>query len=247
MAPSKSGASVWYLYHSGFALKTQNHFLIFDYYSDTPAGKARSLDTGVINPGEIAAEHVLVFSSHSHGDHFTPRIFDWQKGIPDIGYVLSYDIRSLKKPADALSIHPGGEYQVGDVHITALQSTDKGVAFVIDVDGLCVYHAGDLNWWHWEGEPDNENRQMAGDYKKEIDTLKGKHIDIAFVPLDPRLEKDYLRGLDYLAHNADLATVFPMHFGSDYSVFSWIKNDARAAAYLDKVKTIPRRGEKFEV
>lgn len=246
MAPSKSGASVWYLYHSGFALKTQNHFLIFDYYIDKPDGGIPSLHTGVINPSELSGERVLVFSSHSHGDHFTPRIFDWQKDL-DIKYILSHDIRSAKKPADALSVHPGGEYDVGDVHISALKSTDKGVAFVVDVDGLCVYHAGDLNWWHWEGEPDNENRQMAGNYKKEINKLRGRQLDIAFVPLDPRLEKDYLRGLDYLAKTADLKTIFPMHFGSNYSVFEWIKSDTRAAAYLNQIKTITRRGEKFDV
>lgn len=240
-------AEVWYLYHSGFALKTRNHFMIFDYYSDTPAGGGRSLDTGVVNPAEIASEHVLVFASHNHPDHFVPRIFDWQKDIPDIKYILSHDIRSLKKPADALCVSPGKSYDVGNVHISALRSTDAGVAFVVEADGLTVYHAGDLNWWHWEGEPDNENRQMAGNYKKEIDTLKGRHLDIAFVPLDPRLEQDYLRGLDYLAKTADPDAVFPMHFGSDYSVFDWLKADSRAAAYLPKVKTITRRGEKFDL
>ncbi len=246
MRPLNS-ATVWYLYHSGFALKTQNHFMIFDYYADKPEGYARSLDTGVIDPAQIASEHVLVFSSHSHGDHFVPRIFDWQKEIPNIQYILSYDIRSAKKPAGAICARPGEPYDANGVHITALRSTDAGVAFVIEADGLTIYHAGDLNWWHWEGEPDGDNRQMAGNYKKEINTLKGKHIDIAFVTLDPRQERDYLRGLDYLAKTANLGVVFPMHFGSDYSVFGWLKADPRATAYLDKVKTITRRGEKFEL
>jgi hypothetical protein len=246
MSPSKS-ATVWYLFHSGFALKTQNHFLIFDYYRDTPEGGARCLDTGVIDPSEIASEQVLVFSSHNHSDHFNPVITGWQDKIPDIRYILSYDIRSARKPADALSVSPGKTYDVGDVQISTLRSTDAGVAFLIEVDGLTVYHAGDLNWWHWEGEPENDNRQMAGNYKKEIDTLKDKHIDIAFVPLDPRQDRDYLRGLDYLAKTADLNVVFPMHFGTYYSVLDWIKTDSRAVAYLDKVKTITRRGEKFEL
>ena len=238
---------VWYLYHSGFAVKTRGHFLIFDYYSDSPAGAGRSLDTGVIDAPEIKDQNVLVFSSHSHGDHFIPKIFDWQKEIKQIKYILSHDIHSSKKPADAVMASPGREYTVDGAQISVLKSTDAGVAFLIDVDGLIIYHAGDLNWWHWEGEPENENRQMAAEYKKQIDLLKGKHIDIAFVPLDPRLEKDYLRGLDYLAKTADLGTVFPMHFGSDFSVFDWIKKDSRAAEYHDKVKTITRRGEKFEL
>lgn len=31
-------------------------------------------------------------------------------------------------------------------------STDEGVAFLVTAEGRTVFHAGDLNWWHWEGE-----------------------------------------------------------------------------------------------
>ena len=27
-------AKIYYIYHSGFAIKTENHFLIFDYYKE---------------------------------------------------------------------------------------------------------------------------------------------------------------------------------------------------------------------
>ena len=50
-----------------------------------------------------------------------------------------------------------------------------------------VYHAGDLNWWHWEGESEEWNRKMAEDYRAEIDTLAGERIDLAFLPVDGRL------------------------------------------------------------
>lgn len=38
----------WYLYHSGVAVKTENHLLIFDYYLDAPQGGG--LADGVVNP-----------------------------------------------------------------------------------------------------------------------------------------------------------------------------------------------------
>ena len=43
-----------------------------------------------------------------------------------------------------------------------------------------IYHAGDLNWWHWEEETESYNEQMRQDYQREIDKLKDIVIDIAF-------------------------------------------------------------------
>ncbi len=247
MNTTGTGAEVWYLYHSGFAVKTPNHFLIFDYYNDTPFGRERGLAGGVIDPEEIRFQNVLAFSSHRHGDHFSPKIFAWEKTVKNISYILSYDIRSMKMPSSALSVSPGKNYSAHGAQIKVLRSTDEGVAFLVEVDGLTVYHTGDLNWWHWEGEPDRDNQMMAKAYMEQIDTLKGTRIDIAFVPLDPRLEKQYLWGLDYLMKTADVKTVFPMHFWDDFSAMDRLQKDPGAAAYLDKVRLISRRGQKFDL
>ena len=77
----KSEAEIWYLYNSGFAVKTANHFLIFDYYLDSAKGNERCLENGVINTNEIKDLDVIVFVSHKHPDHFNPLIFDWQNDI----------------------------------------------------------------------------------------------------------------------------------------------------------------------
>ena len=57
---------------------------------------------------------------------------------------------------------------------------------------------GDLNWWHWEGEPDEKNTEMRRAYQAEINRLMDEKIDIAFVPVDPRLGEQYCWGLDCL-------------------------------------------------
>ena len=31
-----------------------------------------------------------------------------------------------------------------------------------------IYHGGDLNWWHWEGEADSFNKDQETGYKGEI-------------------------------------------------------------------------------
>lgn len=245
MSLSRDSAEIWYLEHSGFAVKTSEHFLIFDYYDDTPAGVDRSLATGVINPDELQNENVFVFSSHHHSDHFKSKILNWSKQIPQIHYILSYDIRAAKTEKNCTAAFPGKEYQCGDVKIRTLESTDEGVAFIVEVDGITIYHAGDLNWWHWEGEPDTKNENMAKAYKMQIDTLKDLQIDIAFVPVDPRLEKQYLLGLDYFIRATRTNIVFPMHFWKDYSIFDRINKDPAASDYANKINRITHRGESF--
>ena len=52
-----------------------------------------------------------------------------------------------------------------------LRTTDEGVAFLVTCKDKRIYHAGDLNWWHWEEESIDYNRQMRKDYQREIRKL----------------------------------------------------------------------------
>lgn len=245
MDNAKGKAEIWYLYNSGFAVKTLRHFFIFDYYLDTSKSKERSLDCGVINPEELKDLNVVVFASHSHFDHFNSVIFDWRSDIKNIHYVLSHDIHVKDKTADITVAYPNKEYTVDGISVRVLDSTDIGVAFLIKADGLCIYHAGDLNWWHWNGEPDEDNIRMAERYKAEINKMKNEHIDLAFVPVDPRLEENHLLGLDYFMETTDTVQVFPMHFGDDYSICDNLQKEEGAEPFRDRVARITRRGEHF--
>lgn len=199
-------AVIRYLHHSGFALETDHHFLIFDYYLDTPKGCG--LSKGVVNPNELKNKNVVVFASHSHPDHYSPRIFSWKKTIPQIRYILADEI---KPPEEAIKIAPRQTLDLGDLSVRALESTDLGVAFLVHVDGLCIYHAGDLNWWHWEGEPEEDNKAMARRYQEQIDSLRGEEIDLAFLPVDPRQEGNALLGLNYFIKTVGAKAIVPMH------------------------------------
>ena len=44
------------------------------------------------------------------------------------------------------------EITVDNMKIKTLESSDIGVAFLIEIEGKVIYHAGDLNWWHWDGD-----------------------------------------------------------------------------------------------
>jgi len=211
-------ADIFYLHHSGFCVVTAGHVLVFDYIEDPSAALSDIFKN-------LQGRQVVVFASHSHGDHFSLEIFKWVDHCSDIKYVLSHDITHNAKDLQITAVYPGCAYRVGALEVDTLESTDIGVAFLVRCDGLNIYHAGDLNWWHWEGEPDNDNETMAKAYKEQILSLKGKELDLAFVPVDPRLGEQYHLGLSLFLQEIGAKMVFPMHFGNNYSVFSRLKRD----------------------
>ena len=235
-------AKIWYLYHSGFAVETADHFLVFDYWRNTPKGKG--LEDGVIDTTAIKDKDVIAFASHKHGDHFIREILHWYRDIPKLRLILSDDI-----PPDehAVMIGAGASLEQPDFTLRTLKSTDEGVAFLLDIDGLCIYHAGDLNWWHWEGEPDSDNADMAQGYKGQIALLAGSAIDLAFVTLDPRQEAQYAWGFDYLMRTVEVRHAVPMHFGNESSVVGRLLRDPLSQGYRDRIIRLTRRGGSAEI
>ncbi|MDD4726592.1 MAG: MBL fold metallo-hydrolase [Tissierellia bacterium] len=191
-----------YIYHSGFSLETENYFLVFDYYR------------GDI---ELKDKPTYVFCTHDHPDHFNPEIFNWAKGKSNILYILSSDIENTP-PVKATFIDPYEEFIINDLHIKTFGSTDKGVSFLIQVDKKNIFFAGDLNWWHWKDNTDAEKYQEEKDFKAEINKIKGNNIDLAFFPVDPRLEEYYYLGGDYFINEIQPKVFIPIHFGDNYEI-----------------------------
>lgn len=199
---------ITYIYHSGFLVETADCYYVFDYYQ----GELPTLDP---------CRPILVFASHSHPDHYNPLIFQKLKeaGMEQITAVLSKDIPKRRYPSDTeiltVTFHQTYSLPYGGT-LQTLHSTDRGVAFLITCPEGTFYHAGDLNDWTWEGESDQYNRQMTGSYRHEMgilkDALAGGTLDVAFLPLDPRQEKDYSRGMLYFLKKIPVKKVFPMHY-----------------------------------
>ena len=194
---------VTYIDHSGFLVESEACYYIFDYYK----GELPTLDKG---------KEVIVFCSHFHQDHFNPQIFEI---LNDMGMnyqaVLAKDINKRKYPAGVkitTAYHDKTYILDNGTQVSTLLSTDSGVAFIVKAKSGTIYHAGDLNDWYWEGEPDADNRQMTSRYRAEIDKLQGIHFDVAFVPLDPRQEDHYADGMIYFLENVECEAVFPMHY-----------------------------------
>lgn len=235
---------VWYLYHSSFALQIEDHFLIFDYFNDKSDSNKHSLSSGVIDPNEIKDFKVYVFSSHHHQDHYNSLIFKWRQTIKDITYILSSDIHS-KETLNTYYLEPHIDEQIDELRIKTFKSNDEGVAFHISLKGLNLFFSGDLNWWKWEGEDKEWIEGIEKIYFDEMYKLKPLAVDIAFIPVDPRLEKNYALSLDYYSKEIHPESiVFPMHFSDQYEYEYWLKRDG-----YDKnnnLKNIKHRGEMFK-
>ena len=231
-------AEITYLFHSSFAVKTAEHFLIFDYTLDTPSGGG--LSQGVIRPADLRGENTAVFVSHRHPDHYSPRIFSWRAEIPKIRYLVSSDVHTRE---NVLPVSPGEKYSLGDMEVRTLRSTDLGVAFLVTVDGLHVYHAGDLNWWKWKGDTAGESARMEHAYKEQIDTLRGERVDLAFLPFDPRQGADAMLGFDYFMRTVSPGFAVPMHSFGKTQFFSLLIIDPRAEAYRSRILFYRSRGE----
>lgn len=145
--------------------------------------------------------------------------------------------------------HERASYRAADaeVSVKTYESTDEGVAFLVETEGKKIYHAGDLNWWTWPGEEtEEEYRDMMRRYFAELEKLAGETPDLAFVPLDPRQGERYGWGLDAFMRKVSARVVFPMHFWEDYGVFDRFFSDSKSEPYRERIQRIRKPGETFE-
>lgn len=202
---------ITYHRHSGFSVRTDQRLLIFDY-----------LGEGLNAPGE--KEHAVSFVSHSHQDHFHPAVVQWMReGRARL--VTGDDV-----DAGGTRMSPGDRIELDGAMIEAFGSTDQGVSFLVSADGMSIFHAGDLNLWHWKHEADEAFvREATEAFEAVLDTLKGRKIDIAFFPVDPRMGEGHEEGAMRFIEVMRPAHFVPMHF--------WDHPEAVAAMKEKKLPT----------
>ena len=149
-----------YIYHSGFIIESKEFAILIDYYRDTPEFYVHR--HFLKRPGRL-----YILSSHAHPDHFNPEILSWKPERPDIRYILSEDIRDSQKACfhDAIFLKKGEEWNDDLLKIKAFGSTDIGISFLLDVADKRIFHAGDLNNWHWEEESEKPQTFIIRNWK----------------------------------------------------------------------------------
>ena len=247
---------VTYIHHSGFVVEHEDCIFVFDYYK----GKLPEFDP---------SKHIFFFVSHSHDDHFGPKIYEYAEYNKHVTYIVSDDVRkhfNLK-----MRLSTGGQNTIfvdentsmyvnvdnrgisnvsggyHDLKIETLKSTDEGVAFIVEYMGKSIYFAGDLHWWTWIGSPVEEEIFYETAYKHELSKIKDRHFDVAFAVLDPRQEERYWWGLHEFMMTANADIVFPMHFWKDYRLIDRFKQGPSSKEYQNKIVSITEEGQVFEI
>lgn len=194
----KGEAAVWYLFHSGWVVKTFSALMIFDYLPD-----------GFINPNEIKDQNVYVFISHGHGDHFDRNIMKWIEVIPNITYIFGWQAR------EAQGHHAFGKERlsrsIGPLKVKNISHSFDNIpesAFLIEVDGLTIYFSGDHG---------NAPGALNPVYKDNIDYMSQQSdgFDLVFLSVfgSPTYDSEL-----YAIDKFKPRVMLPMHYGGRESM-----------------------------
>lgn len=254
---------VIYIMHSCFAVEIEDTLLLFDYFD-----KSRTPEVDFCGklPDLKKYKRHYIFASHGHRDHFWLDSLKWGMEYPKMLFFLGNDLRFNRKYLERngidfsvkermITARPGGCYEMDGLKVKALGSTDTGVSFLVRFRGKTMFHAGDLNDWSWvvrKGESHDEayRNRMKREFRKELEPLRGVHMDIAFVVMDMRLEERYKNGMDYFLHEMDADLVFPMHMWKRYDLIAKYKKELAAKGeglLAGKVMDIRRENQEFEL
>lgn len=199
---------ITHYYHSGFSVACDDILLIFDYWR----GEFGELtpDRGITAEELQKYNKVYVMISHEHPDHYDQIVYSW-RDYADITYIVSYD---MPVGTRGKRMSPGDEMDLADgIKLTAYGSTDLGISFLVDIDGLKIFHAGDLNYWHWRDESTMaEIEEAEAEFIRKVRPLSSVGIDIAMFPVDPRQGSMYEAGANYFILTAKPRLLIPMHY-----------------------------------
>lgn len=189
---SLTGFKVWWLAQSGFLIKWQEKYLLFDpYLSDSLSLKYQKTDKPHVRMSELVISPQsldfidIVTSSHNHTDHL-----DAETLIPiiqnnaDIKFIIPEENRAfvadrVKCDLDfPIGLNDGLSFEHKGFKITGIpaahntvERNEKGeckfMGFIAEFGGFSVYHSGDTLWF--EG-------------LEEI--LKPYNVDVAFLPIN---------------------------------------------------------------
>ena len=142
---------IYFLHHSGFIYENETSLLVFDFYKD-PENRLETLL-------KDSKKKLYFFVSHYHADHFNRDIRRWEERAE--AYIMHKNCwLTMDREEKKHLMVPGDTLTIGDLTVTMYGSTDEGGSFLVKSGGKTIFHAGDLNWWHWEGEPDEKNTEM---------------------------------------------------------------------------------------
>jgi L-ascorbate metabolism protein UlaG (beta-lactamase superfamily) len=217
---------LWWLGQSGFLVKTQGLFVLFDpYLSDSLTEKYASTDKPHVRMTELAVDPArldfidVVTSSHNHTDHLDGEtLIPLIQANPNLTIVVpaanrEFAAERLRVPIERLTaIDDGGTTSLGDTTIHAVpaahdtveldeQGRCRFLGYVAQVGNWTIYHSGDTLL-----------------YEGMQDRLRQWKIDVALLPINGRAPERRVAGNLWGREAAQLASdigakcVIPCHY-----------------------------------
>jgi ankyrin repeat protein len=239
-ALGKGEALIWYLKHSGWAIKMKSALLVFDYWDNDPAPDEKLLANGHVDPEKLKGLPVYVFATHEHGDHFDPQILEWKKSIPNITYIFGFEPAAKD---GVVIMPPRVQKAIGPLAVTTIKSNDAGVGFAVQVDGLTIFHAGDHS--------NNKVETADNDFFPEIDFLAGKKIrpDFAFFlnmyGCGSTNPEAFQKGIFYAVDKLKIKAILPMHGADKEWVYGNLVEGVAKAGIKVQVGAAVNQGDRF--
>ena len=206
--PMEQNLLITHYYHSGFSVASTRTLAVFDYWRGE---RGELTPDRELNPEKLKKyDNVFVFISHEHIDHLDPVVFTWNEA-GNVSYIVSSD---MPVGTRGKRMAPGDTLKLSDeLTVTAFDSTDLGVSFLADFCGIRIFHAGDLNFWHWREESTMQEIEEAdAEFRKAVQPLSREKIDVAFFPVDPRQGTMYEAGANYFILAVKPRILIPMHY-----------------------------------
>ena len=199
---------ITHYYHSGFSVAGGRTLLVFDYWLGE---RGEVTPDKQLTPKRLKRyDNVFVFISHEHIDHLDPVVFTWNEN-GNVSYIVSSD---MPVGTRGKRMAPGDTLKLSDeVTVTAFDSTDLGVSFLVDFCGIRLFHAGDLNFWHWREESTMQEIEEAdAEFRRAVQPIAREKIDVAFFPVDPRQGTMFEAGANYFILTVKPRILIPMHY-----------------------------------
>lgn len=252
---------ITYIGHSGVMVEAESACLLFDCVAKEEQVTELDYAPGVW-PELPKDKPIVFFASHRHQDHYSHDIWEFRKKLPDVSYVLAWEIpfslgvrtriglteEELAK-VYRLKAHETQEISVGETKmvVTTLDSTDCGVAYHVTIDGHTIFHVGDLHNWAWEEGGDEYCVPMKKAFDKERVLMEGKEAEVAFLILDPRLENTAFHGIDAWLETMEFGHIFPIHQWKQYDLTDKYKKTREGKPENGILHRIHHENEAFEI
>ncbi len=202
-------AAVTFFYQSGFTVAVGKTLLIFSYWQEHVPQELW------LNDKDFKGfNNIIVFVPRTSVEHNDPAVWQFSRSFP-ITYVAAAEVGASAEDQKNLHLMQRGDsLKAAGAQITAYGSTDAGVSFMVKVAGIHIFHAGDLNLWHWREQSTlREITRSEDEFYRTVASIREDRIDICMFPVDPNLGGFYDAGANHFIMAKKPRLFFPMHWG----------------------------------